>query len=296
MTLQQLEYFVSAAHNLNFSKTAEMFFVSQSAITQQIRSLEKELKLDLFIRKNNRISLTDSGQVFMREAEQILAKVSDSIERVHSVQRGQKGTLRIGYIKCMEMGSFPRNVQNFYFKYPGIGIDLKRDNAVALHDEFLMGEYDIIFNVESPLLSYPDTTEIKKIGEYPFFAVIPPEHPLSHREMITQEDLKYERLIIHNFRRSKSEFPHDFPAGYLRNDLMQNISRTNDDAATIQTMVAAGMGIGILTELEVEKAPMPLNLSYIPLETDGIQEILYVIYSRENENPLIPLFLEEMKK
>ena len=70
MTLQQLEYFVSAAHNLNFSKTAEMFFVSQSAITQQIRSLEKELKLDLFIRKNNRISLTDSGQVFMREAEQ----------------------------------------------------------------------------------------------------------------------------------------------------------------------------------------------------------------------------------
>ena len=62
MTLQQLEYFVSAAHNLNFSKTAEMFFVSQSAITQQIRSLEKELKLDLFIRKNNRISLTDSGQ------------------------------------------------------------------------------------------------------------------------------------------------------------------------------------------------------------------------------------------
>ena len=53
---------------------------------------------------------------------------------------------------------------------------------------------------------------------------------------------------------------------------------------------------GILTELEVEKAPMPLNLSYIPLETDGIQEILYVIYSRKNENPLIPLFLEEMKK
>ena len=111
---------------------------------------------------------------------------------------------------------------------------------------------------------------------------------MSHREMITQEDLKYERLIIHNFSRSKSEFPHDFPTGYLRNDLMQNISRTNDDAATIQTMVAAGMGI--------EKAPMPLNLSYIPLETDGIQEILYVIYSRKNENPLIPLFLEEMKK
>lgn len=135
-----------------------------------------------------------------------------------------------------------------------------------------------------------------KSGNIHFFAVIPPEHPLTHREMITQEDLKYERLIIHNFSRSKSEFPHDFPAGYLRNDLMQNISRTNDDAATIQTMVAAGMGIGILTELEVEKAPMPLNLSYIPLETDGIQEILYVIYSRKNENPLIPLFLEEMKK
>ena len=61
-------------------------------------------------------------------------------------------------------------------------------------------------------------------------------------------------------------------------------------------MVAAGMGIGILTELEVEKASIPLNLSYIPLETNGIQEILYVIYSKENDNPMIPLFLEEIKK
>ncbi|WP_288774071.1 LysR family transcriptional regulator [uncultured Eubacterium sp.] len=296
MTLQQLEYFVSAAHNLNFSKTAELFFISQSAVTQQIRSLEKELKLDLFIRKNNRLSLTDSGQVFLREAEQILAKVSDSIERVHSVQHGRSGTLRIGYIKCMEMGSFPRIIQNFYHKYPGIGIDLKRDNAVALHDDFLMGEYDLIFNVESPILSYPDTAEIRKIGEYPFFAVIPPEHPLTHREVITQQDLKYERLIIHNFNRSKSEFPHDFPTGYLESGLVQNISKTNDDATTIQIMVAAGMGIGILTELEVEKASIPLNLSYIPLETNGIQEILYVIYSKKNENPLIPLFLEEIKK
>ena len=114
--------------------------------------------------------------------------------------------------------------------------------------------------------------------------------------MITQEDLKYERLIIHNFNRSKSEFPHDFPTGYLDNELVKNISKTNDDATTIQIMVAAGMGIGILTELEVEKASIPLNLSYIPLKTNGIKEILYIIYSKENDNPMIPLFLEEIKK
>ena len=116
MTLQQLEYFVSAAHNLNFSKTAEMFFVSQSAITQQIRSLEKELKLDLFVRKNNRISLTDSGQVFMREAEQILAKVSDSIERVHSVQRGHVAD------RVYQMygdGKFSKKCTKFLFQISG---------------------------------------------------------------------------------------------------------------------------------------------------------------------------------
>ena len=118
MTLQQLEYFVSAAHNLNFSKTAEMF-LSHSLPSQQIRSLEKELKLDLFVRKNNRISLTDSGQVFMREAEQILAKVSDSIERVHSVQRGQKERCGSGISNVWRWGSFPRNVQNFLFQISG---------------------------------------------------------------------------------------------------------------------------------------------------------------------------------
>jgi LysR family transcriptional activator of glutamate synthase operon len=67
-----------------------------------------------------------------------------------------------------------------------------------------------------------------------------------------------------------------------------------DDAETILIMVAAGTGIGILPDYDIHHPQVNLNLIYIPLETYGYNETLQVIYSRTNNNPLIPLFMEEV--
>lgn len=75
MNIKQLEYFVSAAETLNFTKTGEQFFISQTAISLQIKALEEELETQLFERKNHRVSITYAGRMFLEDAKAILNRM-----------------------------------------------------------------------------------------------------------------------------------------------------------------------------------------------------------------------------
>ena len=291
MTIQQLEYFITAAQTLNFTKTAEMYFISQSAITQQIRNLEQELQVKLFHRNNKRIELTAAGELFISEAQAIIARISDATNRVRAAHNGITGNLNIGYLKCMEMSRFPKSIQNFHDHYPGVRLNLKRDNAVALHADFCQGKYDIIFNIEHQVLSYLDTSS-KCLGEYPFYVIMNQDHPLSGRRLIRQEDLKYEKLIIHDMHRGIPGSPELIPRKYLSDDIMANVIKTEDDVETILIMVAAGIGLAVLPAFEIEKPQINLNLMYILLDTKKYVEKISVYYANNSSNPLISHFLK----
>lgn len=294
MTIQQLEYFLSAARTLNFTKTGEDFFISQSAVTQQIRNLEQELKVSLFYRQNKKLALTPAGKIFIPEAEAIISHTKSAFERVRAVQAGKTGELNIGYLKCMEMSRFPKSVQNFHHKYPGIRLNLKRDNAVSLHDDFLQGRYDIIFTVEHNMLPYPTDVRTRILRPYQYFVAMPPENPLNHKSIIRQEDLVNEKLIIHDFQRSLLGSAEMLPPRYLRPDLLKNVIITDDDVETILIMVASGAGTAILPDFDVDRPQVNVNLLYTPLDTEDFTAYLQICYGENNPNPLLPLFLEEI--
>ncbi|MCD8117105.1 MAG: LysR family transcriptional regulator, partial [Oscillospiraceae bacterium] len=250
MTIQQLEYFLAAARSLNFTRTAEAYYISQSAITQQIRNLENELGVILFSRKNRKLMLTDAGELFVSEAESLIRKLTDSIEKVRAVQDGMVGTLRIGYLKCMEMSRFPKSIQTFHNNYPGVKLILRRDSAISLHDDFVKGEYDLIFNIKNNLLTYPNCGSCR-LGEYRFFVILPPGHQLARKKIIHQEDLRYENLIIHDFTRNSPHSPGIMHPDYLDISLLSNVIKTDEDVETILIMVASGIGIAILPDFEI---------------------------------------------
>lgn len=193
----------------------------------------------------------------------------------------------------MEMSRFPTSIQNFHNKFPGIHLTLKRDNAVALHDDFLLGKYDIIFNIEHEILTYPDISS-RHLGDYPFYVIMHPEHPLARKKLIRQDDLKYEKLIIHDLHRGIPGSPELIPRRYLKDDLMANVVKTEDDVETILILVASGIGIAVLPDFDIRKPQVNLNLIYTPLDTHGYMEKLSVFYRNEDVNPLVPLFLEEV--
>lgn len=294
MTIQQLEYFLSAAKTLNFTKTGKSFFISQSAVTQQIHNLEEELHVSLFYRHNKKISLTPAGKMFIPEAEALISRTKQAVERVRSIQSGKIGTLCIGYLQCMEMSNFPQSIQNFHKRFPQVRLELKRDNAVSLYDEFLREKYDIIFNVEHPMLIYPSHTQIRTLRPYHYYVALLPDHPLSQKKLILQEDLMPENLIIHDFQRGLLGTSELLPPGYLREDIAKNVIATADDVETILLMVAAGTGIAVIPDFDIAYPRINLDLNYIPLDIENFVPHLQICYEKENPNPLLPFFLEEI--
>jgi len=91
MNTRQLEYFVSLAETLNFTKTAQKFFISQTAVTKQIKILEYSLDTKLFNRNNHHVELTPAGNVFLAEAKAILQRIEEATERVRLTTIGFVG-------------------------------------------------------------------------------------------------------------------------------------------------------------------------------------------------------------
>ena len=83
MNRNQLRYFVSAAEHRSFTKAAEQYYISQTAVTQQIQQLEQTLGCELFDRSTRPVSLTSAGKSFLLDAKAILERMSRAQERVH---------------------------------------------------------------------------------------------------------------------------------------------------------------------------------------------------------------------
>lgn len=295
MTIQQLEYFLSAARTLNFTKTAKNFFISQSAVTQQIKNLENELQVELFIRGNRKLDLTPAGKIFIKEAEKVLNVTNEAVDRVRAAYNGKTGSLNIGYLKSMEASGLPGIIQKFHHKYPVIRLNLVRDSAVHLHDDYIMGKYDIIFNIVQSSLRYNDT-EILPLGSFPYYVIVPADHPLAVRKKIVQSDLKYESLILHDLQKGMRMEWEVTVRRYLDRDLMNNVIDTEDDVETMLMKIAAGIGVGILPKFDLLNLRMGLDLKYIPLDTGDFKASLSMYYEKDNiRNPLVSYFVQEVR-
>lgn len=98
MELRQLQYFVSIVDNHSFSAAAQENFISQSAISQQIKALEKELGYELITRENRSFSITVAGKYFYKESKRILSEINSMQVKAKLMACNDKYTLRVGYL------------------------------------------------------------------------------------------------------------------------------------------------------------------------------------------------------
>ena len=132
MQIRQLEYFVAVSEHLNFTKAAKQFFISQTAVTQQIKALENELGVTLFYRNNRRVELTPAGRTFLDDAKAILRRTRDAMERAKRADTVFTGNLNIGFIKGFEKTNLSDLLAEFHVQYPNISFTLTRENVAEI--------------------------------------------------------------------------------------------------------------------------------------------------------------------
>lgn len=289
MNLTQLEYFINLADTLNFTKAASKCFISQTAMTQQIRALEKNIGVELFIRDKHHVELTPAGKIYLNEARQIVKRSKSAIALARMASEGMSGNLTIGYIRGSSRSDLTEHVRSFHKAYPNIKIKFVRNNMSILLEKLNSGECDLAIAV------VPINKEIKGIDHrylesYPVMAVLPEEHPLAGNMFITYEDLRNEEFIMMQPENRPKDQMEESMLIHSRCGYIPNVVAVEGDPESLMLMISIGMGISILPEYITSTYSSHKGIKILPLmKADGTAEVieLEAWWKKDNQNPAI---------
>lgn len=143
VNLRRLRYFVAVADELHFGRAARRLHMAQPPLSQQIRQLEAELGVTLFLRSTRRVTLTDEGRLFYPEAVRLLAE-ADSVERrVAEIRSGDGGTLRLGFVDSASYEVLPRFLRAYRTRWPAVEYELRSMSSDEQHEALLGRRIDL---------------------------------------------------------------------------------------------------------------------------------------------------------
>lgn len=192
--LNQLKYFQAVVRCNSFSKAAEECYISQSAISQQIQALERELGVTLLKRENRKFSLTPAGEYFYRQSLLLTADFERLCRETIQLARGDDFTLRIGYPKGYGGLEFQRAVAEFTAKHPDIPVDMKAGNHEDLYELIRTGKVDLILNDQRRAFSNEYINTILTTLESDI--EISARNPISDMGYVNADDLRHTPCIL----------------------------------------------------------------------------------------------------
>ena len=191
MELRQLRYFVTVAEELHFGRAAEREHIVQSALSQQVQRLERELGVRLVERSTHHVSLTAAGAVFLVEARQILAHV----DRAAGVARSAVGavaTLRVGIIDS-SYDSMPQILHEVQARYPGLVIHQVEASVPGQYQQLIDGRLDV--GIGRAELAPPQVASLL-FRQDPLGVLVPPGHRLAALDAIPVAVMAEEPLLL----------------------------------------------------------------------------------------------------
>jgi len=295
MNLNQLRYFVSVAEHGSFTKAAAHHYISQTAITQQIRALEETVGAKLFDRNSRPVSLTPAGKVFLKEAREILSKMDAALLRTREATTGLEGELRLGFTKGYEHSDLPKFLRTFHHEYPNVLISCYRCDTDMLAAGLIHGDYDVIFTWDSTNLRQEDALEVRVAEQVPLRVALYANHPLARRKELSRKDLKQENILFMSPSGTGDSFGDAFyirlyqQAGYQPNILLRS-----NDMESILMLVAAEEGISIVPEYTHAWNIGTENVVFVPLSGEEETEEILIVWRKGDENPALMHFIDQL--
>ena len=202
MLFRQMKYFISVVECSSFTEAAEQCYISQSAISQQIRSLEKELGVELIHRENRRFTLTPAGEYFYEQSKGILNEVEDIRRETFRIGKDKEMELKIGYLRCYSGQELHQAVAEFSRLYPEVSIHIVNGTHEELYDLLRFGGADLVLTDQRRAFSDKYANfQLLKCGCYAELSV---RSPLAKQESVTMEELKRQACILISSREQQN--------------------------------------------------------------------------------------------
>lgn len=246
MNIQQLRYLNEVARcNLNISEAAAALYTSQPGVSKQIRLLEEELGVDIFVRNGKRlVAVTDPGREVLDIARRVLQETENLKHVGREFKQQKKGTLTIATTHTQARYALPEVVRAFTRDYPEVKLGLHQGNPTQIAEQVLSGEADIGIATES--LALYEALVTLPCYEWHHCVVTPPDHPLLNEKRLTLKKLAQYPIITYDFAfTGRNKINHAFSEA----GIVPNIALTAIDADVIKTYVELGLGVGIVAQM-----------------------------------------------
>ena len=279
MQIETLKVFTDLVELENFSLAAERNFITQSAVSQQIRGLEERFNRRLLERVRGRrdVKLTPAGEIFYREARSVLSAYDHLQESLRSVVGKIGGTVKVSTVYSVGPHELPAKVRGFMKKFPAAKIDLEYSRTTRVVRDVLTGV------VELGVLAFPEPRRGLTIAHMPenrMVLITPPDHKFAGRKSLRTRDLEGEDFV---------HFERDVPTRkavdriFKENGVEVKKVAEFDNIETIKRAVEVGFGLSILPEPSVRDAGRAGLLSVVPLVEDHWTRSVGVIYRSDRQ-------------
>ncbi len=251
MNLQQLRYLCAVVDNgMNVSVAAEALYTSQPGISKQIRQLEEELGVPIFVRQGKRMAaLTSGGEVIVATARRALQELGN-LKRVGAEFKDEDtGTLSIATTHTQARYVLPPVLLRFSERYPKVRLLLQQGNPLQVAQQTVRSEADVGIATEA----LADFTELVTLPCYTWnrCVLVPKGHPLTKAGTLTLEELARYPIVTYDFSFTGRSA---INAAFAAKRISPNVVLTALDADVIKTYVGSGFGVGIVAQMAWDAA------------------------------------------
>lgn len=281
--LQQMRYAVAVAEELSFTKAAERCFVVQSALSHQIKALERELGVQLFARTSRRVELTAAGKAFVAAAREALQATERAMVDAAAADGEVRGTLTIGVIPTVTAIDVPRVLAEFHAAHPAVRVRLRGGGSEQFVSDIRAGQLDVAF-LGLAECTPPEGLAFRELSHEALAVALPANHHLAHRKCVKLEELADETFV-------------DFPsgsAGRVQGDLAFESAGLQRDVAfeamttdLIIGLIRNELAVGLLSAHVV---PHDSGVVVVPL-VDGPRRVEYLAWNEFNPSPATRAFI-----
>jgi LysR family transcriptional regulator, regulator for metE and metH len=281
LELKHLRMVCALAENSTMTRAAEKLYISQSALSQQLKDIETKLGIDLFFRTRKRMIITEAGKQLQRTAIEVIEAIDLAERTISRKMKGEKGELKVGTqcIFCYKW--LPQVLQQFHAKFPNIEIEV--GNSSDLLEELESKRYDLII---SGAISPDETLTSVPLFKDQLVCIMNEDHPLASCSFIQLDDFGKNNLISHSDKSRNRFYQQILKPKCIEPKKVMNVGAPQ----AIVEMVAAGFGISIFPRWALADTIKTLRLVARPITSRGFPLTWHAVYLTHSN---IPMYQQE---
>ena len=290
MQIESLKVFCDLAETESFTKSAQINGVTQSAVSQQISSLERLFKSLLIERSKKRFRLTREGEVLYDYSKQIIQTYESLLSKLQEIKEIISGTIRVATIYSIGLHDLPPYLKKFLKTFPTVNVHVEYRRANQVYEDVLGNVVDV------GLLAYPvkdNKLEVMPLRKDTLVVICHPQHALAAKKNIRMKDLDGEKFV---------HFEADIPTRRAIDRMLKDEGVTVENAMefdnveTVKRAVEIDAGISIVPRSTVMQEVNKQTLAEVKLEDDAYFRPLAAIYKKNKVlSPAMKQFLSLLK-